>query len=277
MNKPLVYRLTLISLSVIVTAGFSRGGRGIARPGALTIDYPLDGTLFPPELPAPVFRWTDFSSGSDTWRVLVEFRQSGRGLSASVDAPEWTPTEEQWEVFKELSLEKIARVTIRGVNHRNPEAVLSAGRVTVSTSRDEVGAPIFYREVNLPFIDAVKDPSNIRWRFGPVSSKGQPPVILENLPVCGNCHSFSADGTLLGMDVDYANEKGSYALLPIEEEMVINKSKIITWSDYRREDGEQTYGLLSQISPDGRFVVSTVKDRSVSPGTNWPSRSFFSP
>jgi tetratricopeptide (TPR) repeat protein len=45
--------------------------------------------------------------------------------------------------------------------------------------------------------------------------------------------------------------------------MVLATSDIITWNDYRKEDGEQTFGLLSQISPDGRFVVSTVKDESV--------------
>jgi tetratricopeptide (TPR) repeat protein len=39
--------------------------------------------------------------------------------------------------------------------------------------------------------------------------------------------------------------------------------KIITWSDYKREDGINTYGLLSQISPSGRYVLSTVKDRSI--------------
>ena len=45
--------------------------------------------------------------------------------------------------------------------------------------------------------------------------------------------------------------------------MRLATSDIITWDDYRREDGQQTFGLLSQISPDGRYVVSTVKDRSV--------------
>ena len=45
--------------------------------------------------------------------------------------------------------------------------------------------------------------------------------------------------------------------------MRLATSDIITWDDYRREDGQQTFGLLSQISPDGRYVLSTVKDRSV--------------
>ncbi len=45
--------------------------------------------------------------------------------------------------------------------------------------------------------------------------------------------------------------------------MVMNDEKIITWSDYKKDDGELTFGLLSQVSPDGRYVISTVKDRAV--------------
>jgi tetratricopeptide (TPR) repeat protein len=126
-----------------------------------------------------------------------------------------------------------------------------------------VGAPLFYREVNLPFAEAVKDPSKIRWRFGSISSPQAPPVVLEHLPVCGNCHSFSSNGGVLGMDVDYANSKGSYVIAQTGPQMALSPDKIMTWDDYRREDGELTFGLLSQVSPDGRRVVSTVKDKSV--------------
>jgi tetratricopeptide (TPR) repeat protein len=122
---------------------------------------------------------------------------------------------------------------------------------------------VFYREVILPFSEAVKDPSRIRWRFGSIADDRAPPVVLENLPVCGNCHSFSADGKVLGMDVDYGNDKGAYALTKVAKEMTLATSDIITWSDYKRDPQNPTFGLLSQVSPDGRFVVSTVKDRSV--------------
>jgi len=175
----------------------------------------------------------------------------------------WTPEQRQWETLKKRSLETEAQVTILGISRRITTRILSAGQVTIKTSRDPVGAPLFYREVNLPFIDAVKDPSRIRWRFGAVSSPVQPPVILENLPVCGNCHSFPADGKTLAMDVDYANSKASYVLTQVAEQMTLATSDIITWNDYKKEDGQQTFGLLSQISPDGRFVLSTVKDASV--------------
>ncbi len=59
--------------------------------------------------------------------------------------------------------------------------------------------------------------------------------------------------------------------------MTLDKSAIITWSDYRRNEGEATFGLLSQVSPDGRFVVSTVQDESVfvaKPGLDF-SQLFF--
>ena len=59
---------------------------------------------------------------------------------------------------------------------------------------------------------------------------------------------------VLGLDVDYGNDKGGYAILPVSKDMVLNDEKIITWSDYRKNDGEATFGLLSQVSPDGRYV-----------------------
>ena len=90
-----------------------------------------------------------------------------------------------------------------------------------------------------------------------------PPIVLENLPVCGNCHSFADNGSVLGLDVDYGNDKGGYGLLPISSHMVMNDESIISWSDYKKDDGELTFGLLSRVSPDGRYVISTVKDRSV--------------
>ena len=63
--------------------------------------------------------------------------------------------------------------------------------------------------------------------------------------------------------MDYANDKGSYAVTDIAPETVLDRQKIISWSDYKKDDGQPTFGLLSQISPDGRYVVSTVKDMSV--------------
>ena len=244
--------------------------------GGLTIRYPVDETLFPPEIVAPTFRWEDGNGESNTWLVMVAFQRNQERITSCVDIAQWTPSDEQWETIKQRSRGTKATVTILGVNRRRPSQILSGGSVSISTSQDEVGAPLFYREVNLPFVEAVKDPSRIRWRFGAISSP-RPAVVLQNMPVCGNCHSFSANGETMAMDVDYANIKGSYVITPVAEEMTLATSNIITWNDYRKEDGELTFGLLSQISPDGRFVVSTVKDKSVfvpKPGLEF-SQLFF--
>ncbi len=229
----------------------------------LTIEYPLDGTLFPPEIVPPTFRWQDENPKSEVWVIIIEFQDEKPRLSFFSDAPQWTPKNADWDTIKRRSLEKPAKITVLGVNRSKAERVLSGHQISIQTSRDQVGAPLFYREVNLPFVDAVKDPSHIRWRFGPISSPQPPPIVLTNLPVCGNCHSFTEDGKTLAMDVDYANSKGSYVITRVAEEMVLATSDIVTWNDYRKEDGEQTFGLLSQVSPDGRYVVSTVKDKSV--------------
>ena len=234
-----------------------------AQYNSLTIHYPLNETLFPPEIVPPTFHWEDANSTSDTWLITIKFQDDQGRMNFLVRGPQWTPGADKWEVIKKRSLEKQAMVAILGVSRWSRGKILSAGRISIKTSKDPVGAPLFYREVNLPFVDAVKDPSHIRWRFGAISSPQQPPIVLEKLPVCGNCHSFSADGKVLAMDVDYANSKGSYVITRIAEQMLLATSDIITWNDYRKEDGEQTFGLLSQVSPDSRFVVSMVKDKSV--------------
>jgi len=252
------------SVVAVVATGVYLLGRGVGDPpaGPLTIDYPLDGTIFPTELPAPTFRWTDRTGISNAWRVTVAFAD-GRQMDARVDAAEWRPSDVQWEAIRRGSLGTDATVTVEGIRRQAPSRGLCGATASFRTSRDAVGAPLIFRDVNLPFLEAVKDPSHIRWRFGPVSANQPPPIVLEKLPVCGNCHSFSADGQVFGMDVDYANDKGSYVISPVAREMALTKDKLITWSDYRRDDTEPTFGLLSQVSPDGRYVVGTVKDRSV--------------
>jgi tetratricopeptide (TPR) repeat protein len=236
----------------------------VAEAPSLKILRPLDGSVFPPDIAAPQLQWQDSTAGVGRWTIRIEFDGARPSMQFDSNAREWSPPDDAWEEIKQHSSETPAAVKLCGMSRQSPERVLSSDEVSIRTSRDEVGAPIFYREVNLPFAEAVKDPAaHIRWRFGAVSSKEKPPIVLEKLLVCGNCHSFSADGKVLGMDVDYGNDKGSYAVCDVREEISLSEDKIISWSDYRREDGKKTFGLLSQVSPDGRYVVSTVKDLSV--------------
>ena len=272
--------------SLLLIAALALGGCGqrsepepLAFPGEpsgrLEIKYPLDETLFPPDIVAPTFVWSDETGDVSQWQVLLRYQGGQEILRFATSEPSWRPSADDWSDIKQRSVEQDAELAIVGLTR--DEKPVSAASVRIRTSTDPVGDSIFYREVPLPFIDAVQDPSRIRWRFGSVDSEERPPIVLEDLPVCGNCHSFSGDGSVLGLDVDYGNDKGGYAILPVSEQMVLNDEKIITWSDYRRDDGEATFGLLSQVSPDGRYVISTVKDRAVfvaTPGIEF-SQLFF--
>jgi len=229
----------------------------------LSIIYPFDGSLFPPEIASPTFRWDD-KTGANSWILRFEFQDANEPLEVQTASMEWTPQRDMWESIKERTLEKTAKVTILGFKKIvGMKDFLSKKTISIKTSSDEVGAPIFYRDVPLPFEYAIDHKDEIKWRLGNISSDELPPVVLENLMVCGNCHSFTGDGKFLGMDVDYANDKGSYIITRVSEDIMLTRDKVITWNDYKKEDHELTFGLLSQISPDGKYAVSTVKDRSV--------------
>jgi len=101
----------------------------------------------------------------------------------------------------------------------------------------------------------------IQWRLRDLSEPSAP-VVMEHLPTCANCHSFSADGTTLAMDMDGpGGDKGAYVVKNIEPNMIIAKEDVFTWNDFPgRPDDKLTFGLFARISPDGRYVVTTLNE-----------------
>lgn len=139
-----------------------------------------------------------------------------------------------------------------------------------------MGAPIFYRDVPLiasPTEKGVIQPLPasaihlIKWRIRNIAEP-QSKVVMDNLPTCANCHSFSLDGRTLGLDVDGPqNDKGLYALVPVTRNMTIRNRDVIRWSSFQdRAAGKSSapavkrFGFMSQVSPDGRYVVTTIED-----------------
>jgi len=232
-------------------------------PGKLSITYPSDGTIFPPEIVPPTFIWNETNQTANKWLVIVDLDNEDERITVFTEKKIWRPTSDQWEIIKKHSIEKDIQITVLGNNSDEPEKIASGSSITIRTSEDKVGAPIFFRAVTLPFEFTVNNLHTVSWHLGNIASESQPPAVLKDMPLCGNCHSFSSDGKILAMDVDYANDKGSYVITNFTEETILSQDKIITWSDYKRDEEEYTFGLLSQISPNGRYVLSTVKDRSI--------------
>ncbi len=188
--------------------------------------------------------------------------KSGQIYSTKTNSLSWRPDAATWNFIKITSGNDSVFFTVAGPGTKTLGKQFTSGKSVFCFSPDSVGAPVFYRAVPLPFSYALKHVDEIEWYLGGVQDK-EPKKMLSNIPVCANCHSFSKDGMSFAMDIDYANDKGSYVISGMADTISLTPDKIISWSNYKREDGERTYGLLSSISPDGRYVLSTVKDRSV--------------
>jgi len=301
--------LTWIAAVIVAVAGPALA----AQPAAITIDYPREGSVFPPDIAAPTFIWRDSTETATSWVIEVEFRGGGppirlqsrgdrlrigeidpRAAGETNELPKltpeqaaariWAPDAETWAAIKKDSARKPATVTITGFRDRTP---VSRGRVTIQTSRDPVGAPIFYRDVPLMPSELEKGVIKplapgavplIAWRLRDV---GQPRsrLLMEGLHTCANCHSFSGDGKTLGMDLDGPqNDKGLYTLVSISPQMTIRNEDVIAWSTLRGKlQGNLRVGFMSQVSPDGEYVVTMVagQQESSAAGRQGEGRGHF--
>ncbi len=182
----------------------------------------------------------------------------------------WRPDPEKWEAIKRGSAGSVAVLTITGYTDEGHRRAVSRGRVSIRTSSDPVGAPVFFRDVPLMPAEGEKGlirPLNpkfvplIAWRLRNVAET-KSRVMMTGLHSCANCHSFSRDGKTMGMDLDGPNNnKGLYALFSIEPQATIRRENVIEWSTYRGKlGGKLRVGFMSQVSPQGRYVVTSIND-----------------
>ncbi|MFZ0747606.1 MAG: tetratricopeptide repeat protein [Terracidiphilus sp.] len=264
-------------------------------PWPISIDYPENGSIFPPGITPPTFLWRDgsavywtidvaFHDGTAPIRVVSKSERMHIGaidpecVSATNEPPKltpqqaadwtWTPDAATWRRIQANSIED-ATITITGYN--GAHSASSQSHITFSTSADPVGAPIFYRDVPLmPSAGAngTVQPLSpaaihlIRWRLRDIR-RPESRTVLTNMPTCANCHSFSGDGKTMGIDVDGpANDKGLYAVVPVQRHISIQNKDVVQWNT-DGQAGRIRVGFMSQVSPDGRYVVSTFAGSSL--------------
>jgi tetratricopeptide (TPR) repeat protein len=263
----------------------------------INIDVPLNGTIYPPDIIPPQFAWRDDNPSATAWRIEIVFGEKSRPIQVwstgekmqigPVDesltgyvpptlTPEqaadhtWRPDPKTWEEIKKHSVTQSAKVVISGFINMQSGQPLSRAEAEISTSKDPVGAPIFYRDVPLippdpdteqrgvikPLPDSVLP--KIKWQLRYVNQT-ESKVMMTNLPTCGNCHSFSRDGKTMGIDVDGpANDKGLYALVPLKKNSTISSDYLLRWSSFSEEHSQKRFGFMSQVSPDGKYVVNSI-------------------
>src|SRR5689334_9770678 len=141
---PVILAAGLLAGSGPRAAGAQAVAATAPGPGAgVRITYPAEGTLFPPDSVAPTVVWTDETAHVDRWNVVVRDHTGADLVTASVDAPRWRPSEDDWKRIKQSDVEHDAEVVVAGVDHASPATTLSSARVRVRTSKDPVGDALF--------------------------------------------------------------------------------------------------------------------------------------
>jgi tetratricopeptide (TPR) repeat protein len=278
----------------------------------LAIDYPAEGSIFPPDMTAPTFLWRDPARNATLWKIAISFadgstpihttsqgermkvgRIDPNCIAKSNELPKltpaqaashtWTPSAAMWTAIKQHSVTGAATITLTG--YAGTGAV-SRGSVTIRTSKDPVGAPIFYRDVPLMPTETEKGQIKplapqalplVNWRLRAIGERDSR-LLLSDLPVCANCHSFSADGKTMGMDLDgLQNNKGQYFLTPVKPEISVARENVIQWrSGSGRLQGNIRAGFMSQVSPDGQFVATTINPAELDgPQTRAPRSNYY--
>ncbi|HEY2471101.1 MAG TPA: tetratricopeptide repeat protein [Terracidiphilus sp.] len=276
-------------------AGFVRAGEPANAP--VIIDYPSNGSIFPPEITPPTFIWRDGVRQANRWHIEIAFGDGSPGLrfvsageppkvgaidprcvSPTNEPPKlsaeqasshtWIPDQQAWAAIKKHSVSRPASISIAGFRAEEPSRMLSEGSVNIATSTDLVGAPIFYRDVPLMPSETVKGVISplaanavqlIQWRLRSID-RPESRIVLSGMHTCANCHSFSRDGKTMGMDMDGPrNDKGLYAVVPIQPQMTIRNEDMVNWNPTEEHQfAANRVGFMSQVSPDGKYVLSMV-------------------
>ena len=168
-----------LSPKLLLLPGLLMALSAASPPAPITIDYPPEGSIFPPEITPPTWLWRDAGKSVAFWRIDVSFGDGGpeihatsraRGCASAgsiriawpdtnqppgltpalAAAHSWTPDRATWQAIKRRSVQSDRH----GDHHR-----LSRRRTRIcrfpreaspfARSRDPVGAPIFYRDVPL--------------------------------------------------------------------------------------------------------------------------------
>src|ERR1700729_499783 len=118
--------------------------RASSETASITIDYPQDGSIFPPDILPPTFIWRDADASAKSWRIAVTFadgskpihftshgdsiqigKMDPRGAAEKNEPPmfspkkdtanSWIPDTNIWAIIKQNSAEHPATKEITGV------------------------------------------------------------------------------------------------------------------------------------------------------------------
>jgi len=160
---------------------------------ALTITYPPDGAVFPPNLCEPRVEWED--PANDLWQVSVG-REGRDPLHREVVSERlWWFPDDLWRQLKSQGAGRTFTIQVRGVRQSDDQhRVQASEHIRFSFSQYPADNYVVARQVGVPF-DIQRAPDTY---IRDIRSFQQKPFLLAREQYCFNCHTFSSKSGTTG-------------------------------------------------------------------------------
>jgi hypothetical protein len=196
--------------------------------------------------------------------TLVSLKSNHLELQAICIGTSWVPEADAWNRIRNSARGASITISVAPVSGDDGRSVLAGASAVLNVDEHELLAPIAYLQLPVPFRTAKRYPQSAEWRKALVFDDQEPQVFMTNLPVCANCHAYSADGSTMLLDMDIDGDKGGFILADVQPEMSINRADCRSWNSLPPTlPSAFSFGLFARLSPDGNFAAATVGETSL--------------
>ena len=268
-----------------------------AGSAAITIDYPQDGSIFPPDILPPTFIWRDVEASAKTWRIDITFADASNPIHVTshgepiqigkIDprcvsennkppalTPEqaaahtWIPDAGAWAIIKQHSVEHPATIEITGVTDSAPDS----GRLRRSHHPNHLKRPRGRADF-LSRCSADADRRRQRILFSRLAPSSYPLINwrLRDIgqPESRIAHARHAYLRQLPLVLRRRQDDGHGRGRPGQRQgpvrrrsrsskhMSIRNQDMVPWNHAIGALGKSRVGFMSQVSPDGQYVLTT--------------------
>ena len=141
----------LCALALLGGAGMLRahGGGSEAQSGSLakiTVDYPLEGSIFPPDITPPTFLWRDGNETAKRWVIEVSFAGHAKNIRLEVPGehfkwgevdPETGPTSDLLKLNAQQAATRTWEPDADDLGDHQEDSVKSPATVTITGFADD--------------------------------------------------------------------------------------------------------------------------------------------
>ncbi len=160
-------------------------------PRFLTITYPPEGAVFPPNLCSPFVEWSDVHN--NLWQVTVSVPDASLEWTFLSAKQRWRIPDGVWRRVKQHAVGSRATLCVKGIKHRRlwskgRQSVHRSQGVNFRVSEDPADNAVVYRLIAPP-VHNFKTPDMF---VRDIRERRQKLFLSARQQYCLNCHSFSS-------------------------------------------------------------------------------------